>query len=148
MPAFPLRSLEFRILHLLVVERIEHRCPEGHHVSSTILMGIVDPTTYGQRLVTCRGGCCSLTSPRLDVLQRLMVKQKVDSVVNLIKVLKLVGNPTHSAAAVIAKKRTANEAFRSVALPNAKRQRVNKPQPHPSLRELIDLTGTDSESDD
>ncbi|KAH6911764.1 hypothetical protein BKA70DRAFT_1398527 [Coprinopsis sp. MPI-PUGE-AT-0042] len=148
MPAFPFRSLEFRVLHLLVIERIEHRCPEGHRVSSTVLMGHVDPTTYGQRLVTCRGGCCSVASPRLSVLQRVMVRQKVETVVNLIKVLKLVGNPTHSAAPVIAKKRTADEAFRSSAVPNAKRQRGNKPQPHPSLREVIDLTGTDSESDD
>ncbi|KAH6910248.1 hypothetical protein BKA70DRAFT_1424796 [Coprinopsis sp. MPI-PUGE-AT-0042] len=148
MPALHLRSLQFRILHLLVIERIHHRCPNGHQLSSTVLMGHVDPTTYGQRLVTCRGGCCSVSSPRLSVLQRVMVKQKVDTVVNLIKVLRLVGNPNHVATSVVAKKRTADEAFRSSALPNAKRQCANKPQPHPSLHEVIDLTGTDSESND
>ncbi|KAH6905651.1 hypothetical protein BKA70DRAFT_1430510 [Coprinopsis sp. MPI-PUGE-AT-0042] len=148
MPAFPFRSLEFRVLHPLVIEQIEHRCPQGHRVSSTVLMGHVDPATYGQRLVTCRGGCCSLSSPRLNVLQRLMVKQKVESVVNLIKVLKLVGNPTHTSTAIVARKRAADDAFRSSVLPNSKRQQTNKPQPHPSLREVIDLTGTDSESDD
>ncbi|KAH6916338.1 hypothetical protein BKA70DRAFT_1216536 [Coprinopsis sp. MPI-PUGE-AT-0042] len=146
MPALQFRSLEFRVLHLMVIEQIEHRCPGGHRVSSTVLMGHVDPTTYGQRLVTCRGGCCSLSSPRLNVLQRVMVKQKVETVVNLIKVLKLVGNPTHISTAVVAKKRTADEAFRSSALPNAKRQRANKPQPHPSLHKspgVLLVSGSD-----
>lgn len=118
MPSLHIRSMEYRILHLLVVEQIQHRCPANHPVSSMILMGLLDPSNYGQRQVTvssrprqavdyrltisflqCRGGCCSLLSPRLTILQRLMLKQKVAGIVNTIQFLKLVGNPVRTETA-------------------------------------------------
>jgi hypothetical protein len=86
-------------------------------------------------------------SPCLNVLKRAILKEKVASIVNTIKFLKLVASSRE--VGVTANKRTADEAFPLSGLPDAKRRRGQgyAPKPHPSVPEVIDLTGTDDKSE-
>ncbi|KAH6902228.1 hypothetical protein BKA70DRAFT_1229269 [Coprinopsis sp. MPI-PUGE-AT-0042] len=141
------RSLEYRVLHTLVVEFFDHRCPKGHRVTQTVLMGHLDVTTYGQRQVRCRGGCCHLSSPRLTVLQRVVLKNKVTQAVNLIKVMQAMSNPARFCLPLGSKRKAIDEVPHGEIL-HAKKPRIGtQPRPHPSVPEIIDLTGSDSDDE-